>query len=129
MALTPLGKALRWLRIDKDMNLVGMADALGVGAAFLSSIETGRKPAPADLVTRLATALRLSREDAQRLQDAADQSMSQFRITLADNAPADARSLAGRIARDFVLLDKETRDAVGRLIAGCGAGEARAMER
>ncbi|MDM0082870.1 helix-turn-helix transcriptional regulator [Variovorax sp. J31P179] len=53
MALTDFGKAIRKARIDTGETLGSMAEALGVTAAFLSGIETGRKKVPADLVGRV----------------------------------------------------------------------------
>jgi predicted transcriptional regulator len=52
MALTDFGKAIRKARIDTGETLGSMADALGVTASFLSSIETGRKKVPDGLVEK-----------------------------------------------------------------------------
>lgn len=41
--LTPLGRAARKWRIDRDMRLCDMAGDLGVSVAYLSAVETGRK--------------------------------------------------------------------------------------
>lgn len=43
MAITQFGKAIRRARIDADVNLSTMAEHFGVTAAFLSSLESGRK--------------------------------------------------------------------------------------
>lgn len=43
MALTDFGKAVRRARLDADVNLSTMAETFGVTAAFLSSLESGRK--------------------------------------------------------------------------------------
>ena len=53
MTITPFGKAVRKARIDADVSLSDMAAALGVTPAFLSSVESGRKKVPADLVKKV----------------------------------------------------------------------------
>ena len=42
--LTAYGKAARKWRIDRHMRLRDMARDLGVSVAYLSALETGRKP-------------------------------------------------------------------------------------
>lgn len=44
--LTNFGKFCRKLRIDRGELLLDMANKLGVSAAFLSSVETGKKKPP-----------------------------------------------------------------------------------
>jgi transcriptional regulator with XRE-family HTH domain len=53
--LTDFGKAIRKLRIDYDTNLNELATSIGVSSAFLSAVETGKKPISAELITKLQT--------------------------------------------------------------------------
>ncbi|AXH59542.1 helix-turn-helix domain-containing protein [Pseudomonas amygdali] len=53
------GKEVRKLRIDKDMRLYEMAEAVGLSAAFLSTIEKGDRVAPKNLVEKVVGALGL----------------------------------------------------------------------
>ena len=52
MSLTEFGKAVRKARIECDQTLANMASALGVTPAFLSSVETGRKKIPTELIEK-----------------------------------------------------------------------------
>lgn len=51
--LTPFGRVLRDFRLERCLLLGDMADALGLGAAELSSIETGKRAIPTDMIDRL----------------------------------------------------------------------------
>ena len=60
--LTDFGKAIRKLRIDYDTNLNELATSIGVSSAFLSAVETGKKPISAELITKITNALGLSKQ-------------------------------------------------------------------
>lgn len=53
--LTEFGKLLRKIRIDKGMLLKDMAGALSISPAYLSAVETGKKPIPDGFVGRIAS--------------------------------------------------------------------------
>lgn len=48
-----LGRMLRKFRKDRGLTLREMAAAIGVSAAFISSIETGKKKVPGDFIDRV----------------------------------------------------------------------------
>lgn len=48
--LTPFGRMVRKLRIDKGVRLKDMADYLDVPSSFLSAIENGRKQIPDSMI-------------------------------------------------------------------------------
>lgn len=52
--LTIFGKVLRKARIDKGLLLKEMAEVCGISSAFLSSVETGKKPIPSGLMEKAA---------------------------------------------------------------------------
>ena len=52
--LTPLGRQIRRLRIDKRVRLKDMADSFRVKSSFLSAVENGRKPLPDGWVKKIA---------------------------------------------------------------------------
>jgi transcriptional regulator with XRE-family HTH domain len=70
------GKALRKLRIDRNLLLKDMADALGYSSAFLSAVEMGRKKIPADLIQRLETLYSLNPIEIESLRKAAEKSIA-----------------------------------------------------
>lgn len=51
--VTPLGKFLRKLRIDRNEILQNMADKLDVSPSFLSAVENGKKKMPSSWNIRL----------------------------------------------------------------------------
>jgi transcriptional regulator with XRE-family HTH domain len=112
MALTPFGKALRKIRIDRDMLLKDMADGLSVTPAFLSSIEAGRKPIPHYLVGRIADFLQLNMVEKQELRTAAELSASSVQIALSPTSSIFDRSLATQLARNFDELDEGQKHAI-----------------
>lgn len=48
--LTHIGKQTRKLRIDNEELLIDMANKLGISAAYLSSIETGKRATPKNFI-------------------------------------------------------------------------------
>jgi len=53
MAITEFGKAVRKARIDADVTLASMANALDTTPSFLSAMEMGRKKIPVDWVEKI----------------------------------------------------------------------------
>jgi HTH-type transcriptional regulator, competence development regulator len=51
--LTPLGRQIRQLRIDKGVRLKDMAEEFGVKSSFLSAVENGRKSLPKEWLDKL----------------------------------------------------------------------------
>ncbi len=64
--VTEFGKFLRKLRIDNDELMLDMADKLEVSAAFLSSVENGKKKPPKDWESKIARFYSL--EDSQKME-------------------------------------------------------------
>lgn len=103
MQLTPFGKALRKLRIDRSLLLADMAEELGVSAAFLSGIETGKKSIPGNLITKLVQAYSLDDKEMNALQDEADASART--VTLRPGSIEQSRFMTA-LARRFDELDE-----------------------
>lgn len=53
MAITEFGKAVRKARIDADVTLASMANALATTPSFLSAMEMGRKKIPTEWVSKI----------------------------------------------------------------------------
>lgn len=79
---TEFGKLLRKARIDRGLLLKGMAEGLGVSSAYLSAVETGKKPVSDDLVRKVATYLGITPNSADyaELEDAVHVSRGQVAI-------------------------------------------------
>lgn len=64
--VTEFGKFLRKLRIDNDELMFDMAKKLEVSAAFLSSVENGKKKPPKDWESKIAHFYSL--KDSQKME-------------------------------------------------------------
>lgn len=101
--LTPIGQALRKLRIEKRLKLLDMARDLAISSAYLSAIEMGRKRVPADLVDKVVGRYGLDPLVAGELKDAAQKSAKTLAINL--NGTGDkTRDLALYLSRRFEEL-------------------------
>ena len=116
--LTPFGKAVRHLRIEHQMMLGDMADALDISPSYLSQIETGKKPIPTGMVERVAAMFHLQGMQLAALQEEAAKSMSDFRITLSAGASANDRVLANELAVEFARLTPEAKERIQRIVRG-----------
>ncbi|MCP5460025.1 MAG: helix-turn-helix transcriptional regulator [Gammaproteobacteria bacterium] len=96
--LTPFGRRIRKLRVDRDETQSDVARALGVSVAFWSSIETGKKNVPSDLLGRISAHFGL--RDPRELEELADVSRNEVRINMQRlNDPS--RELVLGFARKF----------------------------
>jgi transcriptional regulator with XRE-family HTH domain len=109
MALTPFGIALRKLRLDKGMRLLDLASTLNLSTAFVSAVETGRKPIPDGYVLKVSRAMQLSTEELNLLRKAADRTRHVVKI---EKLPEDQRELVAAFAR---RLDKVPANMIAEL--------------
>lgn len=70
MPLTPFGRVVRDFRLERRLLLGDMADALGLGCAELSSIETGKRAIPVDMIDRLDGVYSFGVRWRRKLEDA-----------------------------------------------------------
>lgn len=110
--LTEFGKLLRKLRIDHDLTLGALGKKLDVSAAYLSAIETGKKPVPTSLLQQLQSVLRLGEGEMQRLERAASTSMNEVVVGLRGRRSNKARELAVAFARRFETMSNEEVEAM-----------------
>ncbi|RDI10746.1 helix-turn-helix domain-containing protein [Comamonas sp. AG1104] len=100
--MTNFGKELRKIRLDLGITLFDMATAIGISSAMLSSVETGKKAAPDDLVDRLANVYEEVNQQKQKFIQLANQTKKEVRLTL--DSREDATELAVAFARNFSQL-------------------------
>ncbi len=114
--LTPLGKVLRSLRMDRGWLLKDMADGAGVSSAFLSAVETGRKQSPADLIERIIEWGNLSEEEIKSIDSAYAKTARDFRINVPANMSSGDREAAALLARTFGNLPSDEIAAIREII-------------
>ena len=100
--MTNFGKELRKIRLDLGITLFDMANAIGISSAMLSSVETGKKAAPDDLVDRLANVYEEVRTQKAKFTQLADLTKKEVRLPL--DSREDATELAVAFARNFSKL-------------------------
>ena len=112
--LTPFGKLVRKLRIDRGLLLKEMADGVSMSSAWLSGVETGRKPIPSGLVDKVANYLDLDKAGRAELAEAAENSRKDQSIK---NVPVDRRDVAAALARRFNELDENDLTKIRELLS------------
>jgi transcriptional regulator with XRE-family HTH domain len=70
MQLTSFGYIVRHRRIDLDMTLKQMAEALGVSNAFLSAVELGKRPVPDAWGEAVPAILKMTDDETLKLRSA-----------------------------------------------------------
>jgi Zn-dependent peptidase ImmA (M78 family) len=91
------------------MRLLDLAAHLGLSAAFVSAIETGRKPIPDGFVLKVSRAMQLTTDELAALRKAADRTRQVVKI---EKLPEDQRELVAAFAR---RLDKVPADMMADL--------------
>lgn len=105
---TPFGEQLRALRRDRGVTLKDLSEALGVSQAYLSALETGRRPRPTPArVDQICAYFGIIWDEADSLKDLAR--LSQPRVTVdTTGLSPEATRLANRLAQRIRRLDEDT---------------------
>ena len=117
--LTAFGKALRKIRIDRNLLLKDMADGLGCSSPFLSAIESGTKKIPDDMIERISNVYKLTEEEVQSLEIGKVQSMKEVVMSLKDFCAQD-RELAMAFARNFDALQEDQKEKLRAILKEAG---------
>lgn len=117
--LTAFGKALRKIRIDRNLLLKDMADGLGCSSPFLSAIESGTKRIPDDMIERISQVYKLTEEEVQSLEVGKVQSMKEVVMSLKDFCAQD-RELAMAFARNFGALQEDQKEKLRAILKEAG---------
>lgn len=112
---TQLGKELKKLRIDLGMTLMDMAKEINVSAAFLSSIETGRKRVPDNFLETLASNFDAVAEQRNKYEILINQARQEVRMSVSGTNYEDAE-LATALARRFGSLSAEEKQQLMSII-------------
>lgn len=114
MSITPFGKQVRKFRIDADLTLSDMAEELDMFPAYLSAVETGRKPLNDELVRRCIRYFRRHGIDASNLLTLADRARKQVNVERLDE---DERAAFAALARKLPQLPKsKRREMIERIV-------------
>jgi HTH-type transcriptional regulator, competence development regulator len=117
-SLTPFGKLLRMLRLEKRQTLKDMTEHLmlaarhAVSPAFLSAVELGRKNIPEGLIDAIAKSYQLDSNAVKKLEAAADESATTVKL----RPTQETRTLVAQFARRFQELDKDEIDGILKVL-------------
>lgn len=113
---TPFGTRLRALRKERGVTLKDLAEALGVSQAYLSALETGRRPRPTPArVDQICAYFGIIWDEAEALKDLARLSQPKVTIDTTGLSP-EATQLANRLAQRLRRLDRKTVDQMLKLV-------------
>ncbi|KVQ57485.1 helix-turn-helix domain-containing protein [Burkholderia territorii] len=107
--VTEFGKWVRKLRLEHGETMLDMSQKLGRSASFLSSIETGRKPVPAQIVNAIAETYGLDEATAAELREKAASGHAAFRLAPSNDGD---RELVAAFAARLESLSEKQRKAI-----------------
>lgn len=113
--LTPLGRQIRRLRIDKGVRLKDMADAFRVKSSFLSAVENGRKAPPETWPEKLNDYFQGFGVTLAKWRELAELSRRNVTIDLAEADEFD-RETVMVFGRHFLDLPKERKQRIRRML-------------
>lgn len=109
--LTAFGKAVRKLRVDRNLLLKTMAADLNVTSSYLSGLEHGKKHIPENFIKRIRDIYGLNDEEVQALIKAKEMTVLNINIELANKTPAQIK-LASVFAKKLNSLSENQIERV-----------------
>jgi transcriptional regulator with XRE-family HTH domain len=119
--LTPFGKVLRQLRTKYDMRLLDLANALGVSSAYVSAVETGRKPIPDGFVAQVGRAMPIDADELRLVRRAADRTKKEIKV---DSLRDEQRELLAAFARKLDDVPDALMDELKKIVLKSSARDA-----
>jgi transcriptional regulator with XRE-family HTH domain len=113
--ITAFGKSTRRFRLDSDVSLGDMADAVAISPALLSSIETGKKNIKESIVEKLAAYMGLVDEALLDFQLLAARCNSELKTNLKNHKP-EAIETVTLLARHLGDLEENTLKSINEMI-------------
>lgn len=109
------GKILRKIRIDAGELMLHMAEKLDVSAAYLSAVETLKRPVPKGWTEKIRDFYSLSDEDYVQLCNARDRDAQEIVVGLY-GVKGSKQQLALSFARDFSSLHNDTVEEMLKIL-------------
>lgn len=113
MKLTSFGRLVRKLRIELDLTLGEMAKEIGISTAYLSAMETGRRPVTEDVVASATKFFKRKGIDAGELRSVVDRQSTEVNVA---RLAADERALVAAFARKVTSLNPEKRGEIEKIL-------------
>lgn len=113
--LTPFGKALRMIRLERGELLKTMADRLSVTSAYLSAIENGKRNLTDSLYDKIITNYNLSDIERKDLENAYAATADTITVNLSQVSD-EKRQLGLVFARKFDTLSSDEVDTLRKIL-------------
>jgi transcriptional regulator with XRE-family HTH domain len=108
---TAFGKYLSKMRVDRDMLLKEMAELLEVSPAYVSAVETGKKPVSEKLISKICKIFELDELQCQELRMRAEESKNEVTVKY-DSSDKRGKELAIAFARRFNSLSDDKKQSL-----------------
>ncbi|WP_277287665.1 helix-turn-helix domain-containing protein [Veillonella montpellierensis] len=112
---TIFGKILRKIRIDQDELLKDMAEKLDITSAYLSAIENGKRPIPANLVNIIKNKYKLEESIVSELMAAEDTIRTSVSFNLS-GIDDEKRQMVISLARSFDDISDEKLAEIRKIL-------------
>jgi transcriptional regulator with XRE-family HTH domain len=116
--LAPIGTWLRDYREKERITLRDMARRIGVSAAYLSAVETGRKKPAARLAEMIREEYQLGPNQYKELSDASIRSEVSVKIDFTSSHKSSDREIAALFARNFDSLTPDKMQQIRDILEG-----------
>lgn len=126
--LTPFGKALRNIRMDKGILLRDMAKKLGYTSSALSSIENGKVNIPPGMVDLIGSTYELTEDEIENLQELERKSVRVMKLKLNAYSRSDWDFLYNFVT-NFKKLNSQDKDAIKKIIQKEGSDNGGGCEK
>ena len=115
MKFTEFGEYFRILRIKHKEVLKDASNFLGISCSFISSVECGKKPIPAEWFDKLVNHYGLNEKQQIELKEAIDKSAKTVKLNI-EHATPTRKDLAVQFQRSFDELDEETANEIIKIL-------------
>lgn len=113
--LTPFGKYVRKLRIDRGELLREMAQSLDVTPAYLSAVENGKRKVPKDWIKKIVALYSLNQVQRNELGQAFEESQTQVTLDLSKSSNSK-KNVVMAFARRFDGLNENDLQQIGSIL-------------
>ncbi len=120
MELSDFGFFVRKKRLENRKTLTAQAKAIGVSSAYLSSIETGKRPVTKSIIEQTIIFFQLNEEDKREIWSTFSENKKSIKIEIGNFddlvKEADTRRLVAAFSRKLSDLTDEQRSQMMKIL-------------
>lgn len=115
MKYTPFGEFFKILRIKHKEVLLNASNFLGVSSAYVSAVECGKRPIPAEWREKIISHYALSTKDIADLDESIEKSKTTLEMNLSGVSDA-RRAVALQFCRSFDEMDDDVANKILKIL-------------